>query len=207
MRATGGRSSRTTGSRERSPVTHTPHRVAHRAVLSLGLGRGIIRTLRSGAAFASSVVLTACTSTVAVVRQRAAADFACDTGDVRIARLKQHAIVEEVGPKVPLSYRAEGCDKADVYVEVCPPGRRSGSSQCTFESASRLQRDALQRRASFDLASGDLEQVPLDGRATGVSGCGKRATYLWTCPHDPTFYSSACAWVLNTDSSRDPRSQ
>jgi len=53
----------------------------------------------------------------------------------------------------------------------------------------------LMNRASFDLdcSRDKLKIVDLDVNTKGVKGCGRRATYVWSCGRNQT-----CAWVMNS---------
>lgn len=55
----------------------------------------------------------------------------------------------------------------------------------------------LTRRASFDFQCPreQLRYTELDERAWGVSGCGKRATYIMACQGQG--WNEECTWVLN----------
>jgi hypothetical protein len=71
-------------------------------------------------------------------------------------------------------------------------------TQAWFDKSSS-GRQSLERRAGFDLScpAGDLSYAPLGVRppysSVGVSGCGKRVTYVYLD------HSSQGQWVLNTD--------
>lgn len=53
----------------------------------------------------------------------------------------------------------------------------------------------LINRAAFDLecSRDKLKIVDLDANTKGVKGCGRRATYVWSCGERQT-----CAWVMNS---------
>jgi hypothetical protein len=53
----------------------------------------------------------------------------------------------------------------------------------------------LRTRAAFDMSCTEpqVQIVKLDSRTRGVSGCGRKATYVETCDQ------SSCTWVQNTD--------
>lgn len=60
----------------------------------------------------------------------------------------------------------------------------------------------LKTRAAFDLAcpAESLELHELDARTRGVTGCGKRATYVEHCkPCANGYVGCECTWVMNTD--------
>jgi len=55
----------------------------------------------------------------------------------------------------------------------------------------------LKTRAAFDLdcQKAELQVVDLGGMTRGVTGCGRKATYIWACsPGGP------CNWVMNSPS-------
>jgi hypothetical protein len=53
----------------------------------------------------------------------------------------------------------------------------------------------LLNRAAFDLdcTRNKLSVVDLDTNTKGVQGCGRRATYIWSCGA-----KQICVWVLNS---------
>lgn len=55
----------------------------------------------------------------------------------------------------------------------------------------------LLNRAAFDLECSreQLEVVELDTNTKGIRGCGRQATYVWSCGKNQT-----CAWVMNSPS-------
>ena len=58
----------------------------------------------------------------------------------------------------------------------------------------------LRNRAAFDLdcRSDQLEVVEIDGKTRGVTGCGRRNTYVEDCEREEAFGARAgCTWVLN----------
>jgi len=59
--------------------------------------------------------------------------------------------------------------------------------------------EQLRSRAAFDLncPEASLRAVDLGNNTRGVSGCGRRATYLYVCRGT---YQSDCTWVMNSDS-------
>jgi hypothetical protein len=60
----------------------------------------------------------------------------------------------------------------------------------------------LRTRASFDLGCPEeqLHRTHLDERTEGVSGCGKRATYVKVCDVND------CTWVMNSDAHPESKS-
>lgn len=74
-----------------------------------------------------------------------------------------------------------------------------------FVSGCAASLENLVARAQFDLdcPEKDLRVVPLDSKTRGVTGCGKRATYLEVC--DLTGWGPMnCRWVLNSPGSPVP---
>lgn len=59
--------------------------------------------------------------------------------------------------------------------------------------------DQLTRRASFDLncPTSNLRYRQIDDRTQGVSGCGKRATYVESCEGPRTSANTNCTWLIN----------
>jgi len=55
----------------------------------------------------------------------------------------------------------------------------------------------LRRRAAFDLGCDTVQVQNLGDDAYGVSGCGKRATYIESCEVDAFGSPTSCSWVLN----------
>lgn len=100
----------------------------------------------------------------------------------------------------PKIVRADGCGRAEAFVESCKRTADDGK-ECHWVSATVLRNNALKKRASFDLAcaSGLLEITELDATSSGVTGCGRRVTYVWTCPHNPVLWSSKCSWIMNNE--------
>ena len=72
-----------------------------------------------------------------------------------------------------------------------------GLVSCVVSLSDSLQRDAVTTRAKFDLECDKLDVVVLGDRTFGVTGCGKRATYVTTGPCGAG--SSQCTAVMNTD--------
>lgn len=75
------------------------------------------------------------------------------------------------------------------------------ASACVI-NAGAASRDQLTRRAAFDLdcTPNQLGYQKIDDRSYGVTGCGKRGTYVESCN------SGQCTWVLNgsLDSDQPP---
>ena len=98
--------------------------------------------------------------------------------------------------------RALGCSKELVYVEACPEGLAPGHRSCDWMEFDEFRTASLKTRSTFDMAcpSEALELTKINHRTFGVSGCGHRSTYLWTC--QGYALHSDCTWVMNTDSVR-----
>ncbi len=60
--------------------------------------------------------------------------------------------------------------------------------------------EQLQARAAFDLGcpKEQLSVVELDGQTRGVTGCGKKATYVESCRSAMNGAPVDCTWVLNS---------
>lgn len=80
---------------------------------------------------------------------------------------------------------------AVLFLALCSCGARIGQ---------------LAPRASFDLKCPreDLTYTEIDDETQGVSGCGKQATYMWTCNTNGFVRSGSgvfpvrkCQWVRN----------
>lgn len=67
-----------------------------------------------------------------------------------------------------------------------------------FASTACAPTGHLLNRASFDLdcSRDKLKIVDLAPNSKGVKGCGRRATYIWSCGTNQT-----CAWVMNSPDS------
>jgi hypothetical protein len=76
---------------------------------------------------------------------------------------------------------------------ACAPGYAEDDSMKT-----------LRQRASFDLEcpEGSIKTVTIDEQTKGVTGCGKRATYVEHCERPHGAYDDECTWILNTDATR-----
>ena len=62
--------------------------------------------------------------------------------------------------------------------------------------------DQLRARAAYDFQckAADLEIVSIDDRTRGVSGCGRRSTYVESCSRVGDFGAkSDCTWVENSE--------
>jgi hypothetical protein len=59
--------------------------------------------------------------------------------------------------------------------------------------------DQLTRRASFDLGcvTSELRYTKIDALTQGVTGCGRRATYVESCRPGYNNMPGPCTWVLN----------
>jgi hypothetical protein len=84
-------------------------------------------------------------------------------------------------------------------------GLIAGASGCgPSQHAEERRHDDFTRRAKFDLGCSSMDRidiVSIDARTRGVTGCGRRATYVKICdahnPHRP-FVEPSCQWVLNS---------
>ena len=56
-------------------------------------------------------------------------------------------------------------------------------------------RDTLNQRAKFDLNCQSTQMVELGENTYGVTGCGRRATYVWHCSGQGM--NETCNWVMN----------
>ncbi|WP_236606580.1 hypothetical protein [Sandaracinus amylolyticus] len=58
----------------------------------------------------------------------------------------------------------------------------------------------LRQRAAFDIdcPEAQIEATDLPGEAAGVSGCGRRATYVEHCDRGGWGSRLNCTWVLNS---------
>jgi hypothetical protein len=59
--------------------------------------------------------------------------------------------------------------------------------------------DQLKTRAAFDLncSEAEVHVTQLDSKTRGVSGCGRRATYIEACDGPAGAISRTCTWVMN----------
>jgi hypothetical protein len=73
----------------------------------------------------------------------------------------------------------------------------SGCGPATFMGAPT---EHLTQRASFDLncPESQINVVDLGGKTKGVTGCGKKATYVETCTGQKGEFATTCSWVLNS---------
>ena len=119
----------------------------------------------------------------AAIRTRAATDLTCDSSAIQIERSSS---APEAGP-----YYARGCGKRWRYVVAC-----NVSGYCPSPQGLDVQ-SLLIKQATFDLTcSAELLTITeLNGDTFGVSGCGKKVSYLIDCPS-----SSQCRAVQNTQS-------
>jgi hypothetical protein len=130
------------------------------------------------------------------LRPQAAADLQCAESQVRVRRAKLTGIHAQL-VSLPHHQEASGCGRTALYIESCPPNVRTGSKECGWVPVQRVRDENLLRRASFTLGCQELAITPLDPITAGVAGCGQRATYVLTCPHDPAFWSVQCTWVMD----------
>jgi hypothetical protein len=85
-----------------------------------------------------------------------------------------------------------------------------GMALCTLKCGNtqpilKDQTDAVQKRAVFDLDCAQVNVVQLGDRTFGVTGCGKRATYLTEgmCGATACISGCTCTAVMNTDQHTD----
>jgi len=85
---------------------------------------------------------------------------------------------------------------------MCKPD----GSRCDWYSVKQLRLPPLLERAAFDMhcAKAQLTTQQLAPSTIGINGCGQQGTYVWSCPHNQEFYSSACNWILNNSATRAP---
>lgn len=59
--------------------------------------------------------------------------------------------------------------------------------------------EQLRARAAFDFScpEGQLSVVDIDSRTKGVTGCGRRGTFVESCTPKP-WQGVECTWVLNS---------
>lgn len=55
----------------------------------------------------------------------------------------------------------------------------------------------LHKRAAFDLGCEQVRLLEIDDRTQGVTGCGKRATYVEQCDGPRNNPATTCTWILN----------
>jgi hypothetical protein len=72
-------------------------------------------------------------------------------------------------------------------------------SACAVHQSTAKPQELLQR-AAFDLdcPEASLSQAALGQDTFGVSGCGKRATYVSQCNGQPGHFGTTCRWVMNS---------
>jgi hypothetical protein len=63
-------------------------------------------------------------------------------------------------------------------------------------------RDTLNQRARFDLNCTNIQAVELSENTYGVSGCGRRGTYVWSCSGQGV--NEKCEWLLNGALQEEP---
>jgi hypothetical protein len=68
-----------------------------------------------------------------------------------------------------------------------------------FIGGARPTVEQLRRRASFDLdcEMSKLRYALIDEEIRGVSGCGRRVTYIVACDGPRENASTSCSWVVN----------
>jgi|GEM_PF-3508738 len=85
--------------------------------------------------------------------------------------------------------------------KVLAVGLALGTLMCGNQPLVKDQTDAVQKRAVFDLDCAQVSVVQLGDRTFGVTGCGKRATYLTEgmCGASSCISGCTCTAVMNTD--------
>jgi hypothetical protein len=88
-----------------------------------------------------------------------------------------------------------------VLMIVLVSGLASGCAAATH--------DQLVRRASFDFDCGPdmLRYREIDDRTRGVTGCGKRATYVESCDGPREKANTSCTWILNGEIEKPQRAK
>lgn len=125
-------------------------------------------------------------------------DLACHQDDIEISEpSKEQALLLRMAG-APTQAVTRGCGKRVVYARMCKPD----GSACDWYSVKKLRVEQLLDRVAFEMrcAKDKVTTTSLSPNTVGVAGCGQQATYVWSCPHGPEFFSSACNWVLNSDS-------
>lgn len=128
--------------------------------------------------------LTGCGSgAIATIRPQAVKDLNCE--QVEVHHTQPGAPSNSAGP-----YYAEGCGKIWRYVVACNVG-----GLCMNPAGTDIGQ-LISRQAAFDLscANTDLAIAPLNTDTFGVTGCGKKASYLAVCK------VGGCKAVQNTQS-------
>jgi hypothetical protein len=84
-------------------------------------------------------------------------------------------------------------------------GLSSCTLMCGTQPILKDQTDAVQKRAVFDLDCAQVKVLQLGHRTFGVTGCGKRATYLTqgVCGASACISGCTCTAVMNTDQHTD----
>jgi hypothetical protein len=83
---------------------------------------------------------------------------------------------------------------------------RAAALGCVLAAGCSGYRDALLRRAAFDLNCPEENLTLHDlGEARGIAGCGRRATYVQRCepPYghfEHQYVSGPCSWVMDSQS-------
>lgn len=122
---------------------------------------------------------------IATIRPQAAKDLSCDVAQVQVRHAQPGADQNSAGP-----YYAEGCGGVWRYLVGC-----SISGLCMNPQGTDV-RALLSRQASFDLGceAAGLTLTGLNADTFGVSGCGKKASYLVACR------VGGCKAIQNTQS-------
>ncbi len=166
--------------------------------------RASIAAVRAGitlvVVFAAAPFATSCgASQSRALRPQAAAELQCAESQVKVERPRL-TDVEKIMAKIPSHRVAFGCGRTALFIETCPQGVRSGSKHCSWVPVQHIRNEDLMRRASFTLGCQPqaMTITPLGPHTTGVEGCGRRATYILNCPHDPAFWSDQCTWLMES---------
>jgi hypothetical protein len=136
------------------------------------------------------------------LKTAAAHDLECGPDQVTFTEpsLEQQHLLKLAG--APTQAYARGCGKRQVFAHMC----HSDGSACDWYSVKKLRAEPLLARVAFD-AQCTKEQIQLNQIAPatmGVSACGQKLTYVWSCPHNQDFFSPACNWILNNGSRPSP---
>jgi hypothetical protein len=132
----------------------------------------------------------------------AARDLECRASDITFndPSMEEAHLLKLAG--APTQAYARGCGKRLVYAHMC----HSDGSACDWYSVKKLRAEPLLKRVVFD-AQCSQEQIQLTQIAPatmGVSACGQKLTYVWSCPHNQDFFSPACNWILNNGTRPSP---
>jgi hypothetical protein len=120
---------------------------------------------------------------IPTIRPQAISDMHCE--QVQVHHAKPGAPANSAGP-----YYAEGCGKIWRYVVGCNVG-----GLCMNPSGTDVS-ELLSRQAAFDLScpATDLAISALNADTFGVTGCGKKASYVLVCG------TGGCKAIQNTQS-------